>query len=106
MEDQQKQIEADVKAYAKLRAKQDLLSIEERELKGRIMGSMRDLELKTIDGKHGNFTYSTRVTKTIEDPKVAEAEVALKTAKTEAIEAGNFTTKETEYMSYKPVKKD
>jgi len=100
------QVELDVKAYAKLRAKQDLLALEEKEIKSRIMGAMKENEVKTIDGKYGNFTYATRTVKTINDPRVAEAEVALKTAKTQAVEDGKFTTTETDYMSYKPVKKD
>lgn len=102
MSDQQN-VEAIVKAYSKLRAKKELLALEEKELKSQLIDVMKTNNVKTIDGKYGTFSYSTRVTKTINDPKVAEAELALKKAKHKAVEAGNFTTKETETLSYRPV---
>lgn len=101
-------VEAIAKGYAKIRAKQNLLAIEEQELKKQMLDIMVDKDLKTIDGKYGNFTYSTRTTKTIKDPRVAECEVALKTAKQQAIEDGLFEAKESApILTYKPVvKKD
>lgn len=99
-------IENVAKAYQKVRTQQDLLAIQEQELKAQMLDFMKTEDVKTIDGKYGNFTYSTRTMKVINDPRVAEKEVELKKAKEVAIEDGMFEEKSTDVLTYKPVKKD
>lgn len=81
----------------------DLKKIED-ELKKEIINDMNEKGESSIKNDLGSYSFSKRKTFVFDDPRVDEAKDALTQAQDTAREEELFTVKESQVLTFKPVK--